>query len=135
MAGLTPLHMAASLGDKKKVRKLLKDDRYDNCVDWPWGALHVAASEGHLNGVRVLASEFKAEVNARDGDGHTSLHEAASEGHLDVVRVLALEFKADVSAHDEDGDTPLHNAATKGHLDVVRVLIESKANVSAHNKY
>ena len=131
MAGRTPLHTAAELGDEEEVRKLLEDRRYDvNCVDdLGWTPLHKAASKGHLGVVRVLV---KADVNAHDKCGDTPLHKAASEGHLDVVRVLASEFKADVNAHDWDGDTPLHKAAGRGHLDVVRVLAsEFKADVNA----
>ena len=138
MAGRTPLHTAAELGDEEEVRKLLEDRRYDvNCVDeLGWTPLHKAASEGHLDVVRVLASEFKADVNAHGEYDDTPLHVAAGRGHLDVVRVLASEFKADVNAHGEYDDTPLHLAAREGHLDVVRVLAsEFKADVNAHDKY
>ena len=40
--------------------------------------LHEAASRGHLDVVRVLISEFKADVNVQDISGDTPLHEAAS---------------------------------------------------------
>ena len=132
MAGRTPLHTAAELGDEEEVRKLLEDRRYDvNCVDeLGWTPLHKAASKGHLGVVRVLV---KADVNAHDKCGDTPLHMAAGRGHLDVVRVLV---KADVNAHDKCGDTPLHKAASEGHLDVVRVLAsEFKADVNARDKY
>ena len=55
--------------------------------------------EGHLDVVRVLISEFKADVNVQDISGVTPLHKAASRGNLGVVRVLISEFKADVNVH------------------------------------
>ena len=83
--------------------------------------------------VRVLISEFKADVNVHNNSGLTPLHEAAARGHMDVVRVLTSEFKADVIVHN-GGATPLHEAAARDHMDVVRVLIsEFKADVNVHN--
>ena len=127
----TPL---AWSGDVDKVRKLLKGGKYDvscvNCIEQT--PLHLAAAKGHLNVVRVLISEFKADVNGM-GNGDTPLHWAASGGHLDVVRVLISEFLADPNTRDGNGDTPLHVAAAKGHLGVVSVLIsEFKVDVNTH---
>ena len=97
--------------------------------------LHWAALRGHLGLVRVLISEFKANINAHAKSGDKLLHCAADGGHLDVVRVLLSEFKADANAHNNNGDTPLHLAAIKGHLELVRVLIsEFKVNVNVHGK-
>ena len=57
--------------------------------------LHQAASEGHLEVVRLLV-ENGANVNARDENGRTPLFRAADEGHLDIVRLL-VENGAEVN--------------------------------------
>ena len=108
---------------------LLEGRRYD-------ANLHKAAGAGQLGVVRVLVSEFKADVNAQGTFDVSPLHKAAENGHLDVVRVLVSEFKANVNAKDAHGVTPLHKAASGGHMDVVRVLVSQlKANVNARDTF
>ena len=74
--------------------------------------LHRAAYSGHLEIVKLLVVEFKADVNDRDDYGTTPLHLAASNGYLEVVKLLVVEFKADVHAKDRCKETPLHKAVT-----------------------
>ena len=117
----THLHRAAWSGDVDKVRKLLGSGIYSvSCVVRGGGEtpLHKAAERGHLDVVRVLVSEFKANVNvlgsSGDMKGDAPLHKAAAEGHLDVVRVLISEFKADVNICGSRNETPLVRAADWG---------------------
>src|SRR5947209_16654833 len=81
-----------------------------------WTPLYRAAYSGHLEIVKLLVVEFKADVNDRDDYGMTPLHLAASNGHLEVVKLLVVEFKADVHAKDRCKKTPLHKAVTSGEL-------------------
>ena len=90
-----PLHKAAQSGanSEYKVRRLLKEGCFVNGVDDDgYTPLHHAASKGNLSVVRVLISEFKADINIRTKSGETTLYRAASGGNPDVVRVLILEF-------------------------------------------
>ena len=127
--------------------------RYDvNCVDWLGETpLHEAAGKGHLGVVRVLASEFNANVDARNENGNMPLHEAARGGHLDMIRVLVSEVNVD--ACNKNGVTPfdcaydseekvavalmkefqcntyggkpyIHGACRRGWLDLVRALVQ-----------
>ena len=84
--------------------------------------------------VRVLASEFKADVNAPSYDAETPLHRAVSKGDLSMIRVLIAEFKAEVNIQARGVGTPLHLAAMHGHLEIVRVLI-SEFNAYVNERY
>ena len=76
--------------------------------------------------VRMIISEFKANINSRDINGRTPLHYACKEGHLNIIS----EFQANADGTDNIGQTPLHYACKKGHKDVARVLIsEFQASV------
>ena len=65
--------------------------------------LHFAASNRHLEVVKLLVVEFKADVNAKNNNDWTPLHFAASSGHMEVVRLLVDVLGADVNAEDEEG--------------------------------
>ena len=93
----------------------------------------MAVEAGHLGVVRVLVSEFKADMHARNVCGETPLHRAAIDGELDAIRVLVSELKADINARDDSGGTPLHKAVANDQLGVVKVLSELKANVNARD--
>ena len=90
-----------------------------------------AAAFGHRDVAELLLAN-KAEVNAKDDDGHTPLHAAAFNGRRDVAELL-LANKAEVNARDDDGATPLHYAARQGHRDVAELLLANKAEVNARD--
>ena len=136
---VTPLHAAAKSGDVNKVRELLEGGKYDvNCIDSRgWTPLRYAADGGHSDVVRMLISEFRADIkfdeHTNDHDKIPLLHVAAARGHLGVIRVLISEFKADVNTPNNFGVTLLHVAASCGHLTVIRVLVsEFGAHVDKH---
>jgi ankyrin repeat protein len=93
--------------------------------------LHVAANQGHVDAVRVLA-ELGADVEASYPDGARArpLHQAAYHGQVAVVKTL-IELGADKEAADAEGSTPLHVAAHQGHVPVVKTLIELGADKEA----
>lgn len=89
---------AAQAGDVDRVRALLKRGRYPvDCFDSSgMTSLHYACSNGDLHVVRVLVSEFKANVNVQAIIGKnfcTPLHYACEEGHVGTVKALVSEFQ------------------------------------------
>jgi ankyrin repeat protein len=91
-----------------------------------------AASNGHINTVRILVRKFGVEAAIPNYDGETALHAAAKGGHVDMVSVLLLEFDMDVNARSNTGQTPLHYAAQNHHYHLVFSLLSMHgANVNA----
>ena len=64
-----------------------------------------------------------------------SIHEACSRGDFDAVRALIAADPAAVDADDEHGWRPIFHAGLWQHEAVVRLLIESGADLAAHDGY
>ena len=73
MNGLTPLHIAAGVGDEARIALFLdRGAEIDaRCVDG-WTPLHCAAVAGQLEEATLLVSRG-ADVSIRDRDGLTPL--------------------------------------------------------------
>lgn len=116
---------AAGEGDQARVVALLAGDPtlanacYEGHSNRPT-ALHLAASNGHLEVVALLL-HHGAVVNARDASGMTPLHIAAGIGHLGVAALL-LDHGADPLAETSTGWTPHMVAEKGGHDDVFGLL-------------
>lgn len=94
---------AAALFSRESMEQL--DDQGE-------AAVHLAAREGHLGMLRVMA-EKGVDLNlAKDAParaGMTPLHEACAAGRGDVVRLL-MAAGADDTRKDVEGETPAHSA-------------------------
>jgi ankyrin repeat protein len=66
---------------------------------------------------------------------NTSIHDACCRGDVDGVRALIAADPAAVDADDEHGWRPIFHAALWRHERVVRLLIESGADLAAHDGY
>ncbi|KAI9782073.1 MAG: hypothetical protein M1816_002014 [Peltula sp. TS41687] len=77
-----------------------------------YSLLHAAASYGHVELLRTLATTFGGDINLRDGDGETALFAAE---RVEVARLLVEELGADVTRKNDDGLT----AAEKLEADAV----------------
>jgi ankyrin repeat protein len=64
-----------------------------------------------------------------------SIHEACRRGDIDAVRALIAADPAAVDADDEHGWRPIFHAGLWRHEPVVRLLIESGADLAAHDGY
>ncbi|CAE8581211.1 unnamed protein product [Polarella glacialis] len=86
----------------------------DECIG---NALHAAASEGHLEAVRLLLlrSDFRG-VNCLNSIGSTALHIAAANDEEDICKVLLLcpRFTAGVNAVNDNGQSALDFAVEYG---------------------
>ena len=59
---------------------------------------------------------------------------AAKTGNATRIRELLKADASLIRARDTDGSTPLHCAVWKGHDEIVTLLLESGADVTAHNE-
>lgn len=127
--GSTPLHFAASDGNRKIVRAILATappgTAYMKDSDG-LSALHVAVRLGHGGVVEELTGFYPDAAELRDGRGETFLHAAARERRSSVVS-LAIKnpvmMGGLVNAQDAGGNTPLHLAVVAGAPDIVEALL------------
>lgn len=157
----------AALGNQQEMEKILKArPRFVNFRDYDRRtAIHVAASEGHLDICKYLIKKG-AKVNRSDRWGGSPLDDAHRHQHQEVITFLrnngaitgstqslanfinaaaegdAEEVKFMLSVGDvkvDDGDydkrTALHLAAGDGHENVVKVLCEAGANVNIEDRW
>ena len=82
--------------------------------------LHICACLGKMNMVRVLISEFKADVNTLNKNGHTIFDEAVRNNNEKIAVVLMNEFHCDTK-----GGTPyIHTACERGWVHLVQALVQ-----------
>ncbi|KAF8410682.1 hypothetical protein HHK36_003215 [Tetracentron sinense] len=117
--GRTPLHYAASLGDRKMVRRLLQSDAYSIAylLDKDGlSPLHIAAEKGHTGVIKELIQFCPDSGELLDLSGRNALHVAVTSGKVSVVRYAleTTELEGLINQSDNDGNTPLH-LATTGH--------------------
>ncbi|XP_077980292.1 transient receptor potential cation channel subfamily A member 1-like isoform X2 [Glandiceps talaboti] len=130
----TVVHYAAKSGNSKILSLLITSNAEVDGKDFDERIpLHIAASCGRLECVRLLAEACPTKINDDDVDGRTPLLLAAEEGYDKVVRQL-LKNGADISSKDENRRTPLALAATEGHRDTVKVLVENHAEIDVFDK-
>jgi ankyrin repeat protein len=161
------LLQAAALGSKVTMEVILeKRPRFVDFRDYDRRtAMHVAASEGHLEVCKFLV-ERGARINRSDRWGGSPLDDAsrhrqkeviqylrslgattgsasratnfikaAAEGDIDEVETLLITGEVDVNEGDYDKRTALHLAAGEGNADIVRLLCKYKANVNTEDRW
>lgn len=111
-------------GDLQKVRQLSRLVAVNARDDCGLSLLHWAADRGHLDIVRYLISELKADVNCLDNERQTPLHYAAACGYLDVCKFL-VDSQAQVAAKDCEGLAPIdvaEEASVKELLGALKIV-------------
>lgn len=127
--GMTPLLLAARIGEDSLVKSLLARGADPAHTDSEgWTALHWAVHENQEAAARVLLDHAAALVNTPDAAGATPLMHAAEAGSEALARLL-LERGADKNAVNRDGLSALTLAATGGHAGVLQVLLDAGAHV------
>ncbi len=116
------LLQAAALGETKDVKKRLTSvPDHINFRDYDRRtALHVAASEGHLDVVRLLVEQFNAPIHRSDRWGGSPLDDAHRHRHTEVVRYLRSKG---ASTGSMDQTTNLITAAAAGDLEEVKMIV------------
>ncbi|XP_014775454.1 alpha-latrocrustotoxin-Lt1a [Octopus bimaculoides] len=137
--GQTPLLQACNCGFTDIVRFLISEGSHVNLSrnHNDERALHIAAGAGHIEVVRVLLEESRANIEIQTlllQGGMTPLHKAVRNGHLDVVRYLC-EKGANVEARDVDNKRPIHMAIDTDAPQILQVLIDNNADVNATDKF
>ena len=121
----TPLHYAALCGLDVVVKFLIIEHSQDldtQCFDHKSTALHLAASKGHVEVIRVLLDNG-ASADAQNLYESTPLHMASTGRHVEAVRLL-LEREANTTPmdyRDAEGIDLVHQG---GHSKVPRVFLE-----------
>ena len=85
--------------------------------------LHFAAEGGHVEIVKQLLNQPKADINFRDKEGQTAFFKAAHEGRKEVIKLLLQQNDIDVNAASKDGFTPLLQALFGGCNNIARMLL------------
>ncbi|KAK1150074.1 hypothetical protein AOXY_G34597 [Acipenser oxyrinchus oxyrinchus] len=81
--------LAAYRGDVRSLRRYLLSGADVNSVDYDGrSALHVAASEGHLEVIKFLIENAGADHMATDRWGNTPLQESLRYKHIHAVQLL-----------------------------------------------
>lgn len=134
-AGLTPLNLAAYIGQMEIITFLLDKgaDIFtgDNEGSMP---IHNAAANGQKEVVEFLVNEKGIDVNVIDDNDVTPLHFAAGSGNIEMVRFL-ISKGVDINARSNIGGIPLHNAIFRDSIDVIKLLIDSGSDVNIANQW
>ncbi|PWW71799.1 ankyrin [Tuber magnatum] len=112
----TPLHEALAHG---------YEVWWDREKEW-WTASSRAHNSAAFEATVTTLIAAGADLEARDGSGHTPLHAATVRGLVELVRML-LVLGVQVNATDVNGFTPLWYANTYGFREIVELLIEAGA--------
>ena len=129
-----PLHKAVRLSDFERARLLLAEGKKHLALeidDQGMLPLHIAASSGNIEMVRLLVDDYGVDPNhiadssfSSKARGRSPLHLAATAGDLGIVDFL-LSSGADIFAVDTGGVTALHLAIQYGHSGIADKLIKS----------
>ena len=149
--GFAPLHFAAIAGQTEMVGWLLErgadihvrvtrwivvweGGEYSTFKSFGASALTLAASEGHIETLRLLLDHWVWSYGSdgRDDHGRTTLMYAAAAGDTDTMRDLIAEG-APINARTHTDATALMFAAHEGHADAVALLLEMGADTTIAN--
>ncbi|KAK7398584.1 hypothetical protein QQX98_012040 [Neonectria punicea] len=119
---------AAKAGDLRRIEQLMhggtKPDMKNIRGVTP---LWIAAANGHVEIINVLARRTDVNINSTSISGRSPLFWPSSEGYERVVAVL-MEAGADPGVVDENGDTAVTVAGRNGHQKTAKMLERAGEN-------
>ncbi|RPA98288.1 ankyrin [Choiromyces venosus 120613-1] len=115
-SGNTLLFAAAELGNEMMV-----DPDRKNL--WGRTPLHIAASNGHTNIVKLLLSWSDVDPISKTNKGDTPLHYATSFGAKSVAKLFLNLDNFNPNIANNYGSTPLSIASEYGHIGIVEMLL------------
>lgn len=118
-AGETALMMACLYGRMDLVRVMV-EDRQVEINKTGWTPLHYAATNGHLDIVKLLL-DHSAYVDAESPNKTTPLMMAARGGHIEVVKLL-LDEGADLRLKNQQNMTAIDFAERYQHPEIAEGL-------------
>ncbi|XP_045190183.2 uncharacterized protein LOC123543606 isoform X1 [Mercenaria mercenaria] len=131
--GKTLLHFAIEV-NAGMVQQLIEEKVDVNIACNNMFPVHVAASEGRVEVIQMLA-EAGAGINEVTLDsGDTVLHIAIENGHNELAINILEEDNSLIGFRNKRGEVPLHIAARHGNLSVTHALLNSGAERSPINK-
>ncbi len=123
----TPLHQAASKGDTRTLRDILRSAtgcQLEVLDDKGWTPLHKACQNGHLEAVKFLI-EAGANISGSMEQPVTPIQLATYVGKTNVVKYL-LELQDDIAEYVKSRESRvLALAAKMSKNDILRFLLES----------
>ncbi|GAB5032884.1 potassium channel skor-like [Nannochloropsis oceanica] len=123
------LCQAAADGEQKKLARMLEMNVSPNVADYDQRTpLHLAASQGHLNCVKLLLN-FWADVNPIDRMGGTPLSDAVRHGHI-AIQAMLREHGGLLNMDPVELGTRACEAGSSGDLDNIRVLVDNGADIN-----
>ena len=130
----TPLHLACVLGHKYIARVIIssggnmyKRDMYNNAP------IHRALSQGHIDIVDSLITDYECDPRIKGYQGRTLLHFACGNGNVEFVTKLIQHYNISPLVTDAIQQTPLHIAASHGQKQIATLLI-SRYNCPVDSK-
>ncbi|KAL2853309.1 ankyrin repeat-containing domain protein [Aspergillus pseudoustus] len=132
---VTPLSMAASVGDEALVQLFLAKNATANISDHSGHTpLFLAAWWGHGPVVRLLLDNGAHLNPPGTGPKHLDQCTAAGKDHAEIFRE-ALEEEGNPDHFNINGRTPLHMASAGGHVSVARLLLDAGAKPDTRDRY
>ncbi|KAL9616377.1 MAG: hypothetical protein Q9160_008751 [Pyrenula sp. 1 TL-2023] len=120
-------------GEKWYSRYSMK--RFDKAEPDEWiGALHLASKLGHVDTVRQLLKDGKADPNDMDSKARTPLFHAVTSGSTKVLELL-LDHGAQIEWTNSINVTPLQASVIRGDLEMVKALVKRGALLDKFDSY
>jgi ankyrin repeat protein len=132
--GFEALHVAAKGGVVSAVECLLsRDVNVSEKTKYGETALHLAASNGHLRVLKLLASKSPLHVfNAKDHNGWTATHRAVTSGNEDLVLWLIQQPNINLDLKDKHGRRAIAFAAAYGTEAMLKAFLERRPDDITH---
>ncbi|WRX24658.1 Ankyrin repeat - like 10 [Theobroma cacao] len=137
--GWTPLHYAVHFGAVDIFQLFLIDSSTAYIRDNEgMSVIHIAAREGEVVILEMLAYRFPEIWDLQDNNGQTALHLAVAKGKLDSVKFIldfVLSHDGLINQQDNEGNTALHLATIQRHNHKIFELLmkDSRVDKTATN--